>query len=254
MKAKSILLPALLLVALLGVWELYARLGPLDPLILPAPDQIASSLWHDRGLLWDNLAVTGREVLLGIFVSVLAGVACAIAIHMSATLRRGVYPLLVASQTLPIVIVAPLLVAWFGYDIAPKLAIVALICFFPVTVTTLDALASVDPDAVKLLRTLDASRWQVFRYLEAPAALPGLLSGAKIAVAVAVIGAVLAEQAGSSDGLGHLLLQAIPQLETPRAYAAVVLLSALALLLFGALTLAERLAVPWAPRTKRRNA
>jgi len=185
---------------------------------------------------------------------VLAGVACAIAIHMSATLRRGVYPLLVASQTLPVVIVAPLLVAWFGYDIAPKLAIVALICFFPVTVTTLDALASVDPDAVKLLRTLDASRWQVFRYLEAPAALPGLLSGAKIAVAVAVIGAVLAEQAGSSNGLGHLLLQAIPQLETPRAYAAVVLLSALALLLFGALTLAERLAVPWAPRTKRRNA
>jgi len=253
-KAKSILLPALLFLALLGIWELYARLGPLDPLILPGPDQIASSLWHDRGLLWDNLAVTGREVLLGILVSVLAGVACAIAIHMSATLRRGVYPLLVASQTLPIVIVAPLLVAWFGYDIAPKLAIVALICFFPVTVTTLDALASVDPDAVKLLRTLDASRWQVFRYLEAPAALPGLLSGAKIAVAVAVIGAVLAEQAGSSDGLGHLLLQAIPQLETPRAYAAVVLLSALALLLFGALTLAERLAVPWAPRTKRRNA
>jgi len=253
-KARTILLPALLLLVLLGAWELYARLGPLDPLILPAPDQIASSLWHDRGLLWDNLAVTGREVLLGILVSVVAGVGCAIAIHLSATLRRGVYPLLVASQTLPIVIITPLLVAWFGYDIAPKLAIVALICFFPVTVTTLDALASVDPDAIKLLRTLDASRWQVFRHLEAPAALPGLLSGAKIAVAVAVIGAVLAEQAGSSDGLGHLLLQAIPQLETPRAYAAVVLLSALALLLFGALTLAERLAVPWAPRTKRRNA
>ena len=249
-----IVLPALLLAALLGAWELYARLGPLDPLILPAPDEIASSLWHDRELLWDNLAVTGREVLLGILVALAAGVGCAIAIHLSTTLRRGVYPLLVASQTLPIVIVAPLLVAWFGYDIAPKLAIVALICFFPVTVTTLDALASVDPDAVKLLRTVDASRWQIFRFLEAPAALPGLLSGAKIAVAVAVIGAVLAEQAGSSDGLGHLLLQAIPQLETPRAYAAVVLLSALALLLFGALSLAERLAVPWAPRTKRRNA
>ena len=231
------MLPALLLAALVGAWELYARLGPLDPLILPAPDEIASSLWHDRGLLWDNLAVTGREVLLGIIVAVAAGVGCAIAIHLSTTLRRGVYPLLVASQTLPIVIVAPLLVAWFGYDIAPKLAIVALLCFFPVPVTT-----------------LDASRWQIFRFLEAPAALPGLLSGAKIAVAVAVIGAVLAEQAGSSDGLGHLLLQAIPELETPRAYAAVVLLSALALLLFGALSLAERLAVPWAPRTKRRNA
>jgi NitT/TauT family transport system permease protein/putative hydroxymethylpyrimidine transport system permease protein len=134
-----------------------------------------------------------------------------------------VYPLLVASQTLPIVIVAPLLVAWFGYDIAPKLAIVALICFFPVTVTTLDALASVDPDAVKLLRTLDASRWQVFRYLEAPAGAARPVSGAKIAVAVAVIGAVLAEQAGSSDGPRAPLLQGHPTLETPRAYAAVVL-------------------------------
>jgi putative hydroxymethylpyrimidine transport system permease protein len=249
-----IALPAALLALLLGAWELYARLGPLDPLILPAPDQIVSSLWDDRGLLWDNLVVTGKEVLLGVLLSVAAGLVCAVAIHLSTTLRRGVYPLLVASQTLPIVIVAPLLVAWFGYGIAPKLAIVALICFFPVTVTTLDALASVDPDAVKLLRTLDASRWQVFRHVEAPAALPGLLSGTKIAVAVAVIGAVLAEQAGSSDGLGHLLLQAIPQLQTPRAYAAVALLSALALLLFGALTLAERVAVPWAPRTRRRNA
>jgi ABC-type nitrate/sulfonate/bicarbonate transport system permease component len=250
----KLILPVVLLLALLGAWELYARLGPLDPLILPAPDQIATSLWNDRGLLWDNLAVTGREVLLGILVSVVAGVACAVGIHLSLSLRRAVYPLLVASQTIPIVIIAPLLVAWFGYDIAPKLAIVALICFFPVTVTTLDALASVDPEAVKLMRTLDASRWQVFRYLEAPSALPGLLSGTKIAVAVAVIGAVLAEQAGSSDGLGHLLLQAIPQLETPRAYAAVALLSALALVLFGALTLAERLAVPWAPRTRRRTA
>jgi NitT/TauT family transport system permease protein/putative hydroxymethylpyrimidine transport system permease protein len=249
-----IALPAALLVLLLGAWELYARLGPLDPLILPAPDQIATSLWDDRGLLWDNLVVTGKEVLLGVLLSVAAGLVCAIAIHLSITLRRGVYPLLVASQTLPIVIVAPLLVAWFGYGIAPKLAIVALICFFPVTVTTLDALASVDTDALKLLRTLDASRWQVLRHVEGPAALPGLLSGTKIAVAVAVIGAVLAEQAGSSDGLGHLLLQAIPQLQTPRAYAAVALLSALALLLFGALTLAERVAVPWAPRTRRRNA
>src|SRR3954447_25292438 len=202
------MLAVFIVLVLLGGWELYARLGGVDDLILPAPDQIASSLWHDRGLLWDNLAITGGEVLLGILVAVMAGVGCAIAIHLSTTLRRGVYPVLVASQTIPIVIIAPLLVAWFGYDIAPKLLIVALICFFPVTVTTLDALASVDPDAIKLMRTLDASRWQVFRRLEAPSAVPGMLSGAKIAVAVAVIGAVLAEQAGSSDGLGHLLLQA----------------------------------------------
>ena len=125
-------------------------------------------------------------------------------------------------------IIAPLLVVWFGFGIVPKLAIIALVCFFPVVVTTLDALRAVDPDQLKLLRTLDASRWQAFRWAEAPAALPAALSGAKIAVAVAVIGAVFAEYAGSSEGLGHLMLQAIPQLETARAYAAVVLLAAFA--------------------------
>ena len=172
------------------------------------------------------------------------------AIHLSRTLRRATYPLLVASQTIPIVIVAPLLVAWLGYDLAPKLAIVGLICFFPVVVTTLDGLAGVDPDLRKLMRTLDASRLQTLRHVEAPAALPALLSGAKIAVTVAVIGAVLAEQAGSSDGLGHLILQSIPQFETARSWAAVVVLAAFAILLFGALALAERRLVPWAHRSK----
>jgi len=237
---------ALLAVGLLGAWELYARLGGVDDFLLPAPTDIAGALVDDRALLWDNLVVTGGEVLLGIAVSLIAGMACAAAVHLSTTLRRTVYPLLVASQTIPVVIVAPLLVAWFGYELAPKLAIIALICFFPVVVTTLDAMARVDPAALKLMRTLDASRLQAFCLVEARAALPGLFSGAKIAVAVAVIGAVLAEQAGSSEGLGHLLLQAVPQLETARAYAAVVLLSALALVLFGALALIERRALPWA--------
>jgi ABC-type nitrate/sulfonate/bicarbonate transport system permease component len=189
-------------------------------------------------------------VLLGIAVSLAAGVALAVAIHLSRTLRRATYPLLVASQTIPIVIVAPLLVAWLGYDLAPKLAIVGLICFFPVVVTTLDGLAGVDPDLRKLMRTLDASRLQILRHVEGPAALPALLSGAKIAVTVAVIGAVLAEQAGSSDGLGHLILQSIPQFETARSWAAVVVLAAFAIVLFGALALAERRLVPWAHRSE----
>ena len=162
--------------------------------------------------------------------------------------EEGRPPLLVASQAVPIVIIAPLLVVWFGFGIVPKLAIIALVCFFPVVVTTLDALRSVDPDQLKLMRTLDATRWQSFRWAEAPAALPAALSGAKIAVAVAVIGAVFAEYAGSSEGLGHLMLQAIPQLETARAYAAVVLLAAFAVLLFSALALAERRLVPWTNR------
>ena len=246
---RTVWRPALLTLALLGVWELYARASGVDDFLLPAPTEVAQALWDDRSLLWDNFAVTAREVVLGIAVAVVAGLLCAFALHLSRSVRLAVYPLLVASQTIPIVIVAPLLVAWLGYDLAPKLAIVGLICFFPVTVTTLDGLAGVDPDLRKLMRTLDASRFQAFRRVEAPAALPALFSGAKIAVAVAVIGAVLAEQAGSSDGLGHLILQAIPQFETARAYAAVAVLSAFAIALFAALALAERALIPWANRT-----
>jgi putative hydroxymethylpyrimidine transport system permease protein len=238
----------LLVAALLGGWELYADAGGVDDFILPAPSQIATALWDDRSLLWSNLLVTAEEVGLGILVALVLGFLLAVALHFSGALRRGVYPLLVASQAVPIVIIAPLLVVWFGFGILPKLAIIALVCFFPVVVTTLDALRSVDPDQLKLMRTLDASRWQAFRWAEAPAALPAALSGAKIAVAVAVIGAVFAEYAGSSKGLGHLMLQAIPQLETARAYAAVVLLAAFAVLLFSALALAERRLVPWAHR------
>ncbi len=243
-----VVLPALLVLALLAIWQLYARSGAVDAFILPAPTDVAQALWRDRGLLWDNLLVTAQEVGLGVLAALVLGFGLAVALHFSAVLRRGTYPLLVASQAVPIVIIAPLLVVWFGFGIVPKLAIIALVCFFPVVVTTLDALGSVDPDQIKLLRTLDASRWQAFRYAELPAALPAALSGAKIAVAVAVIGAVFAEYAGSSSGLGHLMLQAIPQLETPRAYAAVVLLALFAVSLFAALTLAERRLVPWARR------
>lgn len=237
---------AAIVLALFGAWELYAVLGPVDRLILPAPHEVAQALYEDRALLWDNFTVTASEVLLGILVAGLAGFACAVALHLSLALRRSVYPLLVASQTIPIVLVAPLLVVWLGFGIAPKLVIIGLVSFFPIVVTTLDALARVDPETLKLLRTLDAPRLRVLRHVELPAALPGLFSGAKVAVAVAVIGAVFAEQAGSSSGLGNLVQQAIPNLRTARAYAAVLILSMFAIALFGLLTLAERLLVPWA--------
>lgn len=241
---------AALVLALLGAWELYARAGGVDDFILPAPTDIGEALVDDRALLWENFTVTALEVGLGILVALVAGFALAIAIHFSRTVRRAVYPLLVGSQAVPIVVIAPLLAVWWGFGIAPKLAIIALVCFFPVVVTTLDALAAIDPDQLKLMRTLGASRWQAFRWTEFPAALPAALSGAKIAVAVAVIGAVFAEYAGSSEGLGHLILQAIPQLETARAYAAVVVLAAFAVLLFGALAAVERRLLPWVHRPK----
>jgi NitT/TauT family transport system permease protein/putative hydroxymethylpyrimidine transport system permease protein len=244
-------LPLALLAALVGAWQVAATTGAiadalrLEDFLVPAPSEIASSLWENRALLADNAWVTLKEVMLGFGCALVAGLSFAVALHLSETLRRAAYPLLVASQTIPIVVIAPILVVWFGYGIGPKLGIVALICFFPITVNALDGLRSVDPDAIKMMRTLDASRWQTFRRVEAPTALPYAFSGAKIAVAVAVIGAVFGEWAGSSSGLGHLMLQDNAQLETARLFAAVVVLSAMAIALFGLLALAERRIVTW---------
>jgi NitT/TauT family transport system permease protein/putative hydroxymethylpyrimidine transport system permease protein len=248
---KRYLLPVLLLLLLAGAWQIAARTGviadalSLEEFLVPAPSEIASSLWQSRALLADNAWVTLREVLAGLALAVVAGLAFALAMHLSQTLRRAAYPLIVASQTIPIPVIAPILVVWFGYGILPKLVIVALICFFPIVINTLDGLRSVDPEAIKMMRSLDASRSQALWRVEAPTALPYVFSGAKIAVSVALIGAVFAEWAGSDSGLGHLILQDIAQLETARSFAAVGVLSAMALILFGLLALAERRIVTW---------
>ena len=234
-----------LLLVLFGAWELYVDLGGVDPLILPPPHQIARSLYDDRSLLWSNLLVTAREIVFGIVVAASTGMAFALALHRSRTLWRAFYPLLIASQAVPIVLVAPLLITWLGFGLLPKLLVITLVCFFPIVVTTLDALAAVDPDLLKLMRTFDASRARTFRLVELPAALPGLFTGMKIAVVFAPIAAVFAEQAGSNSGLGYIVQEATPQLLTARAYAAVFILAAFAILLFALLTLVERLLLPW---------
>jgi ABC-type nitrate/sulfonate/bicarbonate transport system permease component len=202
-------------------------------------------------LLWSNFLVTAKEVLLGVVVAAVpAGLALAIAMHFSITLRRAAYPLLVASQAIPFAIFAPILVFWLGFGILPKLIVIAIVSFFSIVVTTLAGLAAVDPDLIKLMRTFDASRLRTFWHVELPAALPGVFTGTKIAVAVAVIGAVFAEYTGSNSGLGYLILVSIPQLLEARAMAAAVLLCLFAVSLFALLTLAERRVLPWAYETR----
>lgn len=240
--------PLLLLVALCGAWELYVELSDVSPIVLPAPTEVARALVEERALLWDNFQTTAVEVAGGIVVALLAGAALAVTMHVSPRVREALYPLLVASQAVPIAVLAPLLVVWLGFSILPKLAIIGIVCFFPVVVTTLDALRRTDADLLKLMRTLDASRWQVLRWVELPAALPASLSGAKLAVAVAVIAAVLAEDAGTDSGLGLMITQANAQFDVATSFAAVVVLAAFALALFFALHTAERRIAPWADR------
>jgi putative hydroxymethylpyrimidine transport system permease protein len=245
------LLPPLLLAALIGAWQLAASSGflaevlGLESYLVPSPAEVAEALWQNRSLLAENAWVTLREILLGLACALVAGVAFAVAMHLSGVVRDASYPLIVASQTIPIVVIAPILLVWLGFGIGPKIVVVALICFFPITVNVLAGLGAAGPEAIKLMRSLDASRRQLFWRVETPTALPSFFTGAKIAVVLAPIGAVFGEWVGGSSGLGHLILTDNAQLEVAREFAAVAVLSAMALILIGSLALAERRVVTW---------
>jgi putative hydroxymethylpyrimidine transport system permease protein len=240
---------ALLVLAGLAAWEAIVRAGAVDALLLPAPTDVARSLWNDRGILGPDLATTTGEVLLGLLAAIAVGVAIALAMHLSPVARRALRPLVIGSQAVPVPVIAPLVVLVLGFGLAPKILLVALVCFFPVAINLHDGLRDADPDARKLLRSLNATRWQTLRTLEAPSALPAAFTGVRIAAAVAVIGAVFAEWAGSDGGLGHALLVANGQLETARAFAATVLLFGLAVALYAAVAMLERRVITWTPRT-----
>jgi putative hydroxymethylpyrimidine transport system permease protein len=248
---KRWLLPLALIALLLGLWQVACSTGViadalnLENYLVPSPVEVGEALWENRSLLLENAWVTLREILLGILAAFVVGVAFAVLMHRWQVLRDAAYPLVVASQTIPIVVISPILVVWFDYGITPKIIIVALICFFPITVNVLDGLRSVDPESVKLMRSLGASRWQLFRRAEAPNALPSLFTGVKIAVVVAPIGAVFAEWAGSSAGLGHLIQSDLAYFQVARQFATVAVLSAMALVLIGLAALAERRVVTW---------
>ncbi len=243
--------PVLLVVALVAAWQIAASTGfladtlGLESFLVPSPSEIADVMWQDRSLLADNAWVTFYEIVAGFLVALVVGLAAALALHRSPLLRNAGYPVVVASQTIPVIVLAPILVVWFGYGIGPKLFIIALICFFPITVNTLDGLRSADPLSIRMMRTIYAGSWQIFRRVEAPSAAPYVFSGAKIAIAVAVIGAVFGEWAGSERGLGHLMLQDNAQLLTARLFASVVILSAMAIALFGLISLLERRLIRW---------
>ena len=244
-------LPTLALAALIGLWQIAASTGALADLLgleaflVPSPAEIASALWESRSLIAEDAWVTLKEIVLGFLLGLVVGLGVGFLLRPYEALRLTFYPLIVASQAIPVLVFAPILVIWFGYGIGPKLIVVALVCFFPIAVATADGLRSVDPEATKMMRTLDASRWQLLWRLEAPTALPFTFSGAKIGATFAPIAAVFGEWVGADSGLGHLILQDNAQLETARVFAAAFVLSAIALSLYGLLALAERRVVTW---------
>jgi putative hydroxymethylpyrimidine transport system permease protein len=235
------------LAAILGAWEAWVRVRGVGYL-LPSPSAIVRTLVDERGRLSSDALVTLREMVLGYAIAAGFGLAAATLLHASPTLRRATYPLLTASQSVPLVAIAPILVVYFGFGLAPRLIVVALVCFFPITVNAVDGFQSVDPEYRRMMRTLHASPTAIFRRVEFPAALPAIFSGARVAASYTAVAALFAEFIGSSSGLGYTIQQATNQYDTPLVGAAVLLLAALALALFAAVTLTERLVAPWSRR------
>ena len=236
---------AAIALGILAAWEIAVRALDVQKWLLPAPSDIAVSLYADAPLLWRHTLATMLEIAVGFGLALACGVALAVAIGMSRTLERAVYPFVIASQTIPIIVIAPMLLIWVGYGLAPKVIVVALISFFPIVVNMVDGLKSVDRDMVDLMRTMGANRWQIFAKALVPSSLPYLFSGVRVAVAVSVIGAVIGEWVGSSEGLGYLMLRSKPQFLTERVFAAIAILSAIGVGLFALAGIIERLSIPW---------
>ena len=234
-----------LILILLVLWQAAIRLFNVPDYLLPAPTEIVSAL-GDWSILGGATWVTLQEVIYGFAIALVAGVVIAVALHASPLLRRAIYPLLIGSQTVPIIVIGPILVVVLGYNILPKLIIVALICFFPIVVNTLDGLGSVSEDYILMMRTLDASRLAIFRRVEFPACLPMMFTGIRIAVTYAAIGAVVGEWAGSTNGLGYVMLEAEPNLQIARIFAVIVILTGISIVLFTLVSIVQRLVIPWA--------
>ena len=221
---------------------------------LPAPWEVAKELWHSKGMLASHTWITVQEMLLGLLAALAAGLVLATIINLSRTLGRVVYPVIIAAETFPIIIMAPLLLIWVGYGIEHKIIVVALIAFFPVVINTADGLRATDPDLMNLMRTMGANRWQIFTKVQIPNAMPFMFSGFKLAATVSVIGAVIGEWVGSSEGLGYLAMLSKGKFLFERVYAVTFLFSLLGMGMFVAVSLLERLMLPWKRGDKRESA
>jgi putative hydroxymethylpyrimidine transport system permease protein len=237
---------ALLVVIAIGLWELLIRVLDVPHYIWPTVSLIFATMRDNIGDLADHTLVTLTEVIVGFAIAVAVGLGLGILLHLSTTTRRALYPILIASQSVPTVVLAPIFVLVLGFGIGPKLAVIALFCFFPIVVGTIDGLRSVDPEYVRMMLTLDASRSAIFRRVEFPAALPAIFTGTRVAATYAAIGAVFGEWAGADSGLGWQMIQAKGRLDTELVFADIVFVTAMALSLFGLVCLVERLTIPWA--------
>lgn len=239
------------MVFLLLAWQGLATWQAVPAWLLPTPAAILQATWQTFPLLMPHILQTLQQVILGLALAIGAGVALAALLDLSSWLRQALYPLLVASQTIPILALAPLLIIWFGFGLAPKVFIVALFCFFPIAINTADGLSAADPDLLALLRAMGANRRQLWTKVRLPASLPYFFSGLRIAATYSVAGAIIGEWVGASQGLGVYMLRSANAFRTAQVFSAILISSLLSLILFLLVFLVERALLPWYHSTQR---
>lgn len=246
MGAVRALLPAMFMLLCVAAWQASVALLHISTFVLPAPTLIVARIVKSWPEILPNAVVTVEETLIGFALGAVIGFVLALLIAYSRLFERMLYPLIVASQAVPKIAVAPLFILWFGFGIWPKVVVTILLVFFPVVVTSAEGLMSVDRNLIDLLRSVSASPWQVFVKVRLPHALPQVLAGLKIAIALAVVGAVVGEWVGADKGLGYLIIFANSQLDTTLSFAAITILVVVGVVLFMAVDLIGRLVTPWA--------
>lgn len=247
-KSSARIIAPLFYVVLLLAWEGLCRAGFFAPYILPSPTGIARAVVRNFSQLMRHTQVTLVEILVGFLIGVLAGLALGLCIAYSRIVEQTVYPAIVVTQTIPMIALAPIFVIWLGVGLSPKVAITALICVFPIIINTVIGVKSVDSSARELLFSISASRWQVFRMVELPTALPHIFGGLQVGITLAVVGAIVGEWVGSSEGLGYFILQANSQLRTDQTFAGMFVIAALGIVLFGIVRGLDRLLLPHGAR------
>jgi ABC-type nitrate/sulfonate/bicarbonate transport system permease component len=241
-------LPSLaLLGAIIVLWEAYVRVAAVDPVVLPGPVRILGALWQFRDDAVRHAIPTLVETVLGFVIAMVLAIGAAVAMDRTPVVRRAVEPILVTSQTIPVVAIAPLLLLWFGFGLAPKVVVVVLVTFFPIVIALLDGFGSVAPEASDLMRSYGARDGQAFRKLRWPSALPSFFTGLRISVVYAVIGAVFGEYVGAREGLGIWMQISQNSFRTDLVFAAIIVTSVLSLALYWLVGALRRIAIPWAP-------
>jgi len=245
---RRVLPPVVVVAVLLLAWQLAVTLLAVTPQVLPSPLRVVEQGWANRAALWDNTIPTLQVTAVGFAVSLAVGWALAVTVDFSPWLRRALLPLMVASQTLPIIAIAPLMILWFGFGLLPKVLVIALVTFFPVVVGLVEGFARTDREASNLLRSMGASRWAEFRYVRLPGAMPSFFTALRIAITYAVTGAIFAEYVGARSGLGIYMNQQKNSFRTDLVLAAVGVSALVTLALFALTFLVQRVVAPWVRR------